>query len=133
MALSVLSASVLVATPEDNNYLVILESSALGLLTYTTVLFITGNIGRFVPTMSSIIACGSILTFLFVIEYVLFRPFLGQRIAGIIATLIILWSVPVEGHIIARAIGRHWFIGIVIAMSVFVLQLGFQSMISPAR
>ena len=27
-----------------------------------------------------------------------------------------LWSVPVEGHIIARAIDRHWYLGIAIAV-----------------
>jgi len=30
--------------------------------------------------------------------------------------------VPVEGHIIARAIDRHWYVGIVIAVGVFIFQ-----------
>ena len=47
--------------------------------------------------------------------------------AGLIATLIIFWSVPVEGHIMARAIGQHWFIGIGIAVIAFMLQYGIQS------
>jgi hypothetical protein len=67
---------------------------------------------------------------LFVAEYVLLRPFLGARIAGIIATLIIFWSVPVEGHIISRAIGQHWFVGIAIAIAAFVLQIGIQTMLT---
>jgi hypothetical protein len=67
---------------------------------------------------------------LFVAEYVLLQPFLGVRIASILATLIIFWSVPVEGHIIARAIQQHWFAGIAIAMVVFIMQVAFQQMLS---
>jgi hypothetical protein len=61
---------------------------------------------------------------------VLFRPFLGAGAAGVVAALIILWSVPVEGHIISRAIQQHWFVGIAIAVAAFILQLGFQSVLS---
>jgi hypothetical protein len=43
-------------------------------------------------------------------------------VTGLVANLILLWSVPVEGHIIARAISRHWYIGVLIAIAVFVLQ-----------
>jgi hypothetical protein len=41
---------------------------------------------------------------------------------SLIANLILLWSVPVEGHIIARATERHWYIGILVALAVFILQ-----------
>ena len=82
---------------------------------------------RIVPILSAIIACGAILTLLFVAAYVLLNPFLGNDIAAVIATLIIIWSVPVEGHIIARGIEQHWYIGIVIAMIVFTAQYAFQS------
>ena len=77
--------------------------------------------------MSAVIACGSILTLLFVAAYVLLNPFLGGDIAVVVATLIIIWSIPVEGHIIARGIEQHWYIGIVIAMTVFITQYAFQS------
>jgi hypothetical protein len=77
--------------------------------------------------LSAIIACGSIITMAFVAEYMLVSPLLGEQVAGTVATLIIFWSVPVEGHIIARAIRQHWFVGIVISMVAFILQIGFQS------
>ena len=82
------------------------------------------------PIVSAILACGSILTLLFVAAYVLLSPFLGGNIAVIVATLIIIWSVPVEGHIIARGIEQHWYIGIVIAMIVFIVQYAFQSIMT---
>jgi hypothetical protein len=130
MAMSIFSATVLIPAAGKQDYVVIYASSGVGLLFYAGVLLVTGYGRRLLPVLSSIIACGAILTLLFVAEYVLFQPFLGARIASIGATLIIFWSVPVEGHIIARAIQQHWFAGIAIAMIVFVLQVGFQQLFS---
>jgi hypothetical protein len=130
MVLSVFSATVLIPSTGEQNYFVIYASSVVGLLVYSGVLFVTGYGRRLLPVLSAIIACGSILTLLFVAEYVLLQPFLGPRIARIGATLIIFWSVPVEGHIIARAIQQHWFAGIAIAMIVFILQISFQQMLT---
>lgn len=130
MVLSVFCATVLIPSTDEQDYFLIYASSAVGLLVYSGVLLVTGHGRRLLPVLSTIIACGSILTLLFVAEYVLLQPFLGTRIASIGATLIIFWSVPVEGHIIARAIQQHWFAGIAIAMIVFILQISFQQMLS---
>jgi hypothetical protein len=81
-------------------------------------------------TIAAILGCGALISFAFVAEYVLFLPFLGEVPTGLIANLILLWSVPVEGHIIARAIERHWYIGILIAIGVFVLQYVVYSVVS---
>ncbi len=130
MVLSVFCASVLIPSTGTRDYFVIYTSSSVGLLIYSGVLIVTGYGRRLLPVLSAIIACGSMLTLLFVAEYVLLQPFLGVRIASILATLIIFWSVPVEGHIIARAIQQHWFAGIAIAMVVFIMQVAFQQMLS---
>lgn len=128
--LSIFCASVLIPVSRDQDYLIIFASGAIGLLVYACVLVITGYRRRSLQTLSAIIACGAILTLLFVVEYVLLQSFLGARIANIGGTLIIIWSVPVEGHIIARAIQQHWYAGIVIAMFVFIIQVGFQQMLA---
>jgi hypothetical protein len=120
-------AATLIDLGEDYSHLLTLVTNILGIGIYAAVLFATGFINRFVPILSAVIACGSILSLLFVATYVMLNPFLGANIAVIIATLIIIWSVPVEGHIIARGIEQHWYIGIVIAMIVFTLQYTFQS------
>ena len=73
-------------------------------------------------TISSIMACGSILTILMVIAAVIIAPIFGGAVAGIVVWLILFWSVPVKGHIIARAIERHWYIGIAIALTIFIMQ-----------
>jgi CBS domain containing-hemolysin-like protein len=130
MILASFSAMVLIDPDGTQDHGAIFLSGLLGLAFYSMVLVATGHFDRFLQTISAIIACSSILTLLFVAEYVLLRPCLGARIAGIIANLIIFWSVPVEGHIISRAIGQHWFVGIAIAIAAFVLQIGIQTMLT---
>lgn len=130
MVFATVSANLMIDAGGEQNYAITILSSLLGLMFYAAVLFVTGFSRRFLPTLTAIIGCSSLLTMMFVAEFVLFQPFLGSQLAGIIATLIIFWSVPVEGHIIARAIERHWFIGIAIAMTVFIVQLGLQSAFS---
>jgi len=120
-------AATLIDLGENYSHALTLITNLLGMAIYSAVLFLTGHLRRFVPIMSAVIACGSILTLLFVAAYVLLNPFLGGDIAVVIATLIIIWSIPVEGHIIARGIEQHWYIGIVIAMTVFITQYAFQS------
>ena len=120
-------AETLINFGEDYSHLLTFFTNLLGMGIYTAVLFITGFINRFVPILSAVVACGAILTLLFVATYVMLKPAIGGDMAVIIATLIIIWSVPVEGHIIARGIEQHWFIGIVIAMIVFTVQYAFQS------
>jgi hypothetical protein len=127
MILASLSAMVLIDPEGQQDHVGIFVSSLLAICFYAAVLLVSGHSRRSLPTLSAIIGCSSLLTLVFVTEYVLFTPFLGVRIAGIIATLIVFWSVPVEGHIIARAIGQHWFVGIAIAIAAFILQLGFQT------
>ena len=120
-------AATLINLGEDYSHLLTIVTNLLGIGMYSAVLFATGFIRRFIPILSAVIACGSILSLLFVAAYVMLSPFLGGNFAVIIATLIIIWSVPVEGHIIARGIEQHWYIGIVIAMIVFTVQYAFQS------
>jgi len=45
--------------------------------------------------------------------------------------LIWLWSIPVEGHIIARTIDRQWVIGFVIALAVLFAQLQLYGVLKP--
>jgi hypothetical protein len=130
MLLSLFGANVLIPVGRNQDYLVVIASGAIGLLVYFGVLTVTGYRRRSLQTLTAIIACGSILTLLFVASYVLMQVFLGTRIANMGGTLIIIWSVPVEGHIIARAIQQHWYAGIAIAMFVFIIQVGFQQMFS---
>lgn len=122
------SAIILIDPMAEQDYVLGLLTNALGIAFYGLILVVTGYPRRMLQTLTTVIGCGAILTILFVAEFVLFRPLLGAEFAGVIATLIIFWSVPVEGHIISRAIEKHWFAGIAIAIAAFVLQFAFQSL-----
>lgn len=126
MLISAYAASTLIDITSERDYFVTWGAYGMGIAFYGAVIFVSGHPSRLLSAISSIIACGSLITLMFVAEFVLLSPLLGRDVAGLLATLIIFWSVPVEGHIVARAIGRHWFVGIVIAVMAFILQYGIQ-------
>ena len=122
LGFATLTSAVLIEPSGGESVLLSFVTSLLGYVFYGSVLMISGFLNRLGQTISSIMACGSILTILMVFAYVMLSPFLGGRIAALVATLILFWSVPVKGHIIARAINRHWYLGIAISMAIFILQ-----------
>jgi hypothetical protein len=99
----------------------------LGISFYGAILISYGFIGRILQTFSAIIACGSLITIIFVLEFILFAPFIGVNLAGLLASFIMLWSVPVEGHLISSAIGKSRFFGIIIAIIALLIQFIFQA------
>ena len=100
---------------------------ALALAFYGTIVFLSGYGRRLLPALSSIIACGSIISAVALTESMLMGPLLGEDVATDLATVIWFWSVPVKGHVVARTIEQHWFVGITIAMSAFILRLGVEA------
>lgn len=127
MLLASFCAMVLIDPMAEQDFRLSLLTNGLGVGFYAAVLIISGYSHRLLQTLTTVLGCGAILTMLFVAEFVFLRPVLGADFAGVIAALIIFWSVPVEGHIIARAIDKHWFMGIGIAIAAFILQFAFQS------
>jgi peptidoglycan/LPS O-acetylase OafA/YrhL len=127
---SSLAALALIEQFDDTDFFLGLFSAMIGVLCYAVLVAASGHTTRLLQTISAILGCGALISLAFVAEYVLFLPFLGEVPTGLLANLILLWSVPVEGHIIARAIDRHWYIGILIAIGVFVLQYIVYSAIS---
>jgi hypothetical protein len=122
------AGTILIDGLDTRNLQLAFLTSLLAVMFYACVLAVTGFARRILQALTSIIGCGAILTILAIAEFVMFRPFVGQAFAGLVAVLIGLWSVPVEGHIISRAIGQHWFAGIAIAVAATVLQFVFQAM-----
>jgi hypothetical protein len=127
---SSLAVLALIEQFDESDFLLGLFTALVGILCYAAVVVISGHSPRVLQTVSAVLGCGALISLAFVAEFVLFTPFLGQSISGIVAQLILLWSVPVEGHIIARAIDRHWYVGILIAISVFVLQFVIYNIVS---
>ena len=127
---SSLAALALIEQFDETDFFLGLFSGIIGIACYAALVVVSGWPARVLQTISAILGCGALISLAFVAEYVLFMPFLGEGPTGLIANLILLWSVPVEGHIIARAMGRHWYIGILIAIAVFVLQFVVYSAMS---
>jgi hypothetical protein len=119
---SSLSGLALIERFDETDFFHGLLSGIGGIVCYVAIVVLSGHSERLVQTVTALIGCGALIFLAFVAEFVLFTPFVGERLTGLVANLILLWSVPVEGHIIARAIDRHWYIGILIAIAVFALQ-----------
>jgi hypothetical protein len=123
-----------VMTPElgKNDFLVGTFTGLCGLGCYAGIVILSRKQPRLLQTVTAILGCGAILSLLFVAGNVFLSPFLSKNISSIVATLILLWSIPVEGHIIARAINRHWYVGVLAAMSVFIFQIFLYGLVDPA-
>jgi hypothetical protein len=122
LLLSTLVSAALVQSAETDSNLMSLISNLIGYVLFWLVLAVTGFARRVVPTMASIMACGSILTILMVAAAIIIAPALGGSMAAIVFGMILFWSVRVKGHIIARAIERHWYTGTAIAVTIFIMQ-----------
>ncbi len=96
--------------------------SVLSYVVYWLVLLACGFGHRLIPTIASIMACGSLLTILHVTVFVVMRLFASDVTTDLVAWLILIWAIPVKGKIIASSIEQNWFAGIAIAMTIFVLQ-----------
>lgn len=120
-------AVIAVAGNERTNYVNTFVAYSLGIVFYAAIIFLAGHSARMLASVSSIIACGAIVSLLFVAELALFTPLFGVDAARQIAYMIILWSVPVEGHIMARTIDRSWLAGTGIAIVALFVQVGLQS------
>jgi len=121
-ALAMAFSESLVRSAPGDSLLYSIMVSVAGYFVYWAVLAAMGFANRLVPTVSCIMACGSILTILMVASFAILSPLVGASVASIIAWLVLVWSVPVKGHIIARAIERHWYVGIAISLAIFVMQ-----------
>lgn len=122
LALSFFSSAVLVVNSANDSLSLSFLLTISSYVLYWFVLLVNGYAHRLLPTLSAIMACGSIISIFGVAARVFLEPFFSTNLTLTVTQLILLWTIPVKGHIIARAIGRHWYIGIVIAMSIFIMQ-----------
>lgn len=97
-------------------------SALIAVTSYAIVVIGFGKAPRLTQTITAILGCGAILALAFVTAYALLLPFVGRAVMALVVWFIVLWSISVKGHIISSAISRHWYLGMAIAVSVFVLQ-----------
>lgn len=122
------------ATPEleQRDFVLGTLIGVVGLVCYAAIIVFTGKRPRLLQATTAIIGCGALLSLIAVACDALLSALFRDSIASLFVTLILLWSIPVEGHIISHTIERHWYTGVAIAMGVFVLQLYLYSAIDPA-
>lgn len=125
---------VTITTPEldQTGFIFGIVAGIGGLGCYAAIILLFGRRARLLQAVIAIFGCGALLSLVSAAADVFLKPFLSANFTDTIVALIILWSVPVEGHIISRTIERHWYLGVVIAMAVFVLQLVLYRQMNPA-
>lgn len=124
--------TLMTAELEARDFIIGTVTGVVGLLCYAAIVVLSGKSARLMQAIMALLGCGALISLLFVACNVLLSSFLGDTIVNLIVTLILLWTVPVEGHIISRTIDRHWYVGVVIAMAIFVFQLLLYSVMDPA-
>jgi hypothetical protein len=77
---------------------------------------------RLTQTITALLGCGALLAVVFAVAYVLLEFFGSPILVMLVVWTIVLWSIAIKGHIIATTINRHWYIGLAIAVGIFVLQ-----------
>ncbi|MBT8098513.1 MAG: hypothetical protein KJO82_02120 [Gammaproteobacteria bacterium] len=117
-----LSALLLIERVDITDLRLDVVSTIVAIVVYSSIVVLSGFTPRLMQTLSAVIGCGAIVRFVFVCSYALTRPFVGDTFIGLLAWGVLLWSISVKGHIIARAVDRHWYFGLLIAVTVFVLQ-----------
>jgi len=124
----------LVAVVQDfgrSSVVVLVASWALSLACYAAVIMLAGYRHRLLQSLTAIIGCGAIIFLAQVTSLVLLSLLLGAVFAQLAVYLLLFWSIYVKGHIISRAINRDWYVGLVIAIAVFLLQYAFSTAVSP--
>lgn len=116
---------------DEKDFVIGTITGVAGLLCYAAIVMLSGKRARLMQTVMAFLGCGALLSLMFVAGNVFLTPFLSENITNFVVTLILLWTVPVEGHIISRTLDRHWYIGVAIAMAVFVFQLILYSVMDP--
>lgn len=92
---------------------------------YIIVLLLFGLISRIMQTTTAIIGCNAILGLLLTAALILSQPLANENLDVALASLVIFWTILVEGRIISSATQLQWITGIAIAVMIFILQLGF--------
>lgn len=129
--LALLATAVMIPNFDSDDVWISAGSAVVGVVSYVALLVVFGFSARILQTLSALIGCGALISFAMLAVLVLMTPFVGPNIANLGAFLLLVWSVPVKGHIIARAIDRHWYAGIAIALAIFLLQLAFTQAMTP--
>ena len=125
------TGAILVDTYDGEGLLMDLVLTVVGFGIYAASLRVFEKSERLLQALTAILGCGAIFgTAMFAGRYILTTIFAVDETA-MYSEIILLWSILIEGHIIARTIERPWIIGILFALAVFIAQLQVFAAIKP--
>ena len=104
----------------------------LSLACFSAVIVLAGYSRRLLQALTAIVGCGAIIFIAQVTGLIAMSLLLGTVAANIVIYLLLFWSVYVKGYIIARTIARDLYVGLVIAIAVFLLQYAFSKAVVAA-
>ena len=119
---AVLCQVALIKQIDESDFALEVFSALVGVTCYSAVIVGFGQAPRLIQTLTAILGCGALMAIVFTVAYIVLQAIGSPIMMLIVVWAIVLWSVSVKGHIIASAINRHWYLGLAIAVSVFVLQ-----------
>ena len=128
--MSLLTTIVLVDYIDESSFFSELLWAAAVLSIYSTVVYFAGFSDRIVQTITAIIGCGALLSVLFAVTYSGLGPLLGRAFLELMVYGFVLWSLSIKGHILATAINTRWYLGALIAASIFFGQLIVSTILS---
>ena len=95
----------------------------VGLVCFGGLLMVIGKERRLAATLTALVGVGAIITLAMSLVVLIGGMLLTDAAVTTAVQLIVLWSVIVKGHIMARATGWHWYAGLLVSIAVLVLQL----------
>ena len=114
-------ATVVIFPELEPQHFVTLLLAAMTVGFYYLLLFLTGFTGRFVQSMTAIFGIDCLLTVIYLVGYLAVSALFDRPTALVLTLLLSYWSVPVQGHIISRAIQQHWGIGVGLALTLHLI------------
>lgn len=116
---------------QSTSLLIDLILAFVGLGIYAIVVSVFGKSARLMRCFTTILGCSIVFTILQIGGSLVFPMLLTEIEVEWALLPIWLWSIPVEGHIIARTIERQWFLGFLVAFAVLFVQLNLLAVLKP--
>ena len=122
---------VLIESYKNSSLLIDLALAISGLAVYAAVVSAFGHRERLTRCFAALLGCSVVFSIVLYSGRLILPMMVTEHESELAVRLIWLWSIPVEGHIIARTIDRQWAIGFLIALAVLIGQLQLYAAFKP--
>ena len=124
-------AVMVVETYSGTGLLIDLVLAFVGLGIYAIVVSAFGQSVRLLRCLTAVLGCGIVFSIVIFGGRSLLPLLLTEGEIDWALQLIWFWSIPVEGHIIARTIDRQWGLGFLVALAVLFAQWQLIAVLKP--